>query len=95
MEYADHGNLQQYLRTNRSPQQNNQYGSPESATLTSRDLTVFALHVACGMEYIADKEVMIYSLSGHCIPRYPCLLNSEVDCFKRLVYKVGRHVKHP
>ena len=57
MEYAGYGSLQQFLRSSRSPGQSNRYSAPESQTLTSRDLTVFALHVASGMEYIAEKQV--------------------------------------
>ena len=56
MEFASKGNLQQFLRDNRAPQKHT-YTGHQSQTLTTRDLVVFSLHVASGMEYISSKQV--------------------------------------
>ncbi|GFX02121.1 tyrosine kinase receptor Cad96Ca [Trichonephila clavipes] len=52
MEYVQHGKLQTYLRESRAERQ---YGNLHGGSrhLTSRDLTVFAYHVAKGMEYLS------------------------------------------
>ena len=65
MEYASSGNLQQFLRDNRAPQKH-AYTGHQSQTLTARDLTVFSLHVAAGMEYVSSKQVRkIAADAGH------------------------------
>lgn len=51
MEFAENGNLQQYLRDRREDIENEIIGS--DLRLTTRDLVIFALHVVSGMEYIS------------------------------------------
>ena len=58
MEYAQNGNLQEFLRNNRaSPNYVYENLHPMSKSLTTRDLTIFAIHIASGMDYISSKEV--------------------------------------
>ena len=62
MEYAPNGNLQDLLRKQRSAFQMNNlniggHNDERHANLTARDLSIFALHIASGMDYIASKEV--------------------------------------
>lgn len=70
MEYAANGNLQDLLRKQRYTFLQNDLNNPPASretkppkiNLTARDLTIFTLHVASGMEYIASREVRFMSL---------------------------------
>ena len=64
MEYAENGNLQDLLRNQRLAFELNDLSSvnPEATrkrntNLRVRDLSVFCLHVASGMEYISSQQV--------------------------------------
>ena len=61
MEYAANGNLQELLRAQRTSFDMNDLdpaaARPQRLNLRVRDLTVFALHVASGMEYISSQKV--------------------------------------
>merc|ERR1740129_503253 len=63
MEFVEKGKLQDFLRKSRAEQDyGNLHGS--SQRLTSRDLTLFAYHVAKGMEYLSSKKVVHRDLAA-------------------------------
>ncbi|XP_076327392.1 tyrosine kinase receptor Cad96Ca-like [Tachypleus tridentatus] len=63
MEYVVRGKLLSFLRDHRS--RRDYYNcSPTSQALTSRDLTMFAYHVARGMEYVSTKGVIHRDLAA-------------------------------
>ena len=51
VEYAPHGNLRQFLRSNR-PQLDN-----VQPQLSLKDMVSFSLQIAKGMEYLASRRV--------------------------------------
>ena len=58
LEYMAKGNLQNYLRENRSTNGATYTNlHKHSKTLTERDLIKFALDVAMGMEFLSTKQV--------------------------------------
>ena len=69
-EYAANGNLQDLLRSQRSTFEMNDLNSsdaPQRFNLKVRDLTIFGLHVAAGMEYISSQKVSQLLLSVACV----------------------------
>ena len=65
MEYAANGNLQDVLRKQRNTFDMNDLNRETDGSdnrrvsLTARDLIIFALHVASGMDYIESNEVSV------------------------------------
>ena len=66
MDFAHNGCLQDILRKQRVAfemndlSQNSPLASKSrNVDLTSRDLTIFALHIASGMDYISSKDVSV------------------------------------
>jgi len=61
MEFVNGGKLQSHLRKSRAE---HYYGNLHSSSshLSSRDLTSFAYQIARAMEYLANKEVNIFSV---------------------------------
>lgn len=67
MEYVMFGKLLSFLRDHRS--RHNYYNfSPDTAALTSRDLTRFACQIATGCEYLQARGVSI--LLSHLLSHY-------------------------
>lgn len=59
VEYAPHGNLRQFLRSNRPPPSDtDQRLDP---LLSVKDMVSFSLQIAKGMHYLASRKVNIYS----------------------------------
>lgn len=61
MEYVMYGKLLTFLRDHRTRRDYYNF-SDDAATLTARDLTVFAYCVARGMEYLSSKGVSLLYL---------------------------------
>jgi len=57
MELTVNGSLQRLLRQQRTDNDDVEMTSQRDVTLTSRDLVLFAVHVAAGMEYVASQGV--------------------------------------
>lgn len=66
MEYAENGNLQDLLRQQRIAFEMNDLNSPNprkrGPNFKLRDLTIFSLHVASGMEYISSQNVSLHRM---------------------------------
>ncbi|ELU06579.1 hypothetical protein CAPTEDRAFT_45220, partial [Capitella teleta] len=72
MEFVSNGNLQQYLRDRRSYGNGRQW---TAATLTTRDLTAFAVHVASGMDFVSSQGLLHRDLAARNV-----LVSDELVC---------------
>lgn len=68
VEYAEHGNLRDFLRKHRSSSDiKPSIGSSLIQHLTTKALVVFAHQIANGMEYLASREVKYIFNSGRAV----------------------------
>ena len=99
LEYVPHGNMQTYLRHIRTGSEAAYQNKAEfnKDNLTPTEILTFACQVTRGMEYLASKQVGLYSLNTNkmkkplvCPPYHSCkeppwqttLLRVKVGCFQ-------------
>jgi serine/threonine protein kinase len=64
VEYAEHGNLRDFLRKHRPNANNGEFSEKEKQTLTQKDLVSFSYQIARGMEYLASRKCIHRDLAA-------------------------------
>jgi len=64
VEYMHNGDLLNYMRKQRSKQLNNQSEDPTEGDISLNDMMSFAWQIACGMEYLATKNMVHRDLAA-------------------------------
>lgn len=64
VEYAEHGNLRDFLRKHRPNAYPDEVKEQENQTLTQKDLVSFSYQIARGMEYLASRKCIHRDLAA-------------------------------
>lgn len=64
VEYAEHGNLRDFLRKHRPNAYSGEITEKEKQTLTQKDLVSFSFQIARGMEYLASRKCIHRDLAA-------------------------------